>query len=146
MRACRHPIRHRLTLRDQIPPQLRQLLAAPTVGPLIERNLELLLALDKIEKAHLMRAHVFSPPDWPAPGARAVRAPERSRLAPLQTAATRYSHYCSIKLRMITCANYRTGSIAFLVISGSVGQRSKSGVSGVGFTALNSGFRLLTFE
>ena len=63
MRARRSPVRHRLTLREQIPPQLRQLLAAPAVGPLIQRNLELLLALDKIEKTHLMRAHASSTPD-----------------------------------------------------------------------------------
>ena len=62
VRAGGRPVRHRLALREQVAPQLRQLLAAPAVGPLIQRNLELLLALDKIEKAHLMRAHATSTP------------------------------------------------------------------------------------
>jgi hypothetical protein len=63
VRTRGRPVRHRLTLCEQIPPQLRQLLAAPAVGPLIERNLELFLALDKIEKAHLMCTHASPTPD-----------------------------------------------------------------------------------
>jgi hypothetical protein len=39
------------------------MLVTPAVSPLIERNLELLLALNKIEKAHLMCTHASPTPN-----------------------------------------------------------------------------------